>query len=414
MSASKYSTRLFSKFSPFVNFLNSLDYWKVFIVCFSAITFVHFTIAAFKTKPVDFYAYYTGAGLLVNDKEHLYNPYKQFETQEAYFKEGYTFETGFMSFINLPISAVVYIPFLKIPPRLAADLIQPLSLIAILFGIFRLYRFHKIKFASWTTFAVACFYPLYASVHLAQIAVLIFLVLVEMYIAFIERKSLRLGLLASLLLLKYQYVVLIPLIYALYPDRKNYLKAVLPGTLLLMVGNFLVMDRDLIHQYIELIRLYQSSPLQFGMEFKYGMDILSCISHFLGGSADYVIFQRMVLGLAFTHSLVFILLLTNSKLFKASHEIFYFIIIYSLIFGPHTLPSDFLYLLVPIVGLLPRIKKRWFYLVSFFVLDLFFFYSVYGTQRIHTLLLLLYAPTLLMAAFNESTTKTQEAVNYTG
>lgn len=414
MSASKYKTRLFSKFNSFVNFLNSLDYWKVFIVCFSAITFVHFTIAAFKTKPVDFYAYYTGAGLLVNDKEHLYNPYKQFETQEAYFKEGYTFETGFMSFINLPISAVVYIPFLKIPPRLAADLIQPLSLIAILFGIFRLYRFHRIKFASWTTFAVACFYPLYASVHLGQTAILIFIVLVEMYIAFLERKSLRLGLLASLLILKYQYMVLIPLVLAIYPDRRNYFKAVLPWTLLLVVGNFLIMDRGLIHRYVELIKLYQFSPLKFGMEFKFGMDIFSCILHFLGSSADYGIFLYMVPGLALVHILVFLLLFINNKFFKSSSEIFYIIIIYSLIFSPHTMPSDFLYLLIPIIGLLPRIQKRSFYIVSLFVLDLFFFYSAYGLQWVHTLLLLLYAPTLLMAAFNESTTKTQEAVNYTG
>jgi len=89
------------------------------IIIFSTVTFIHLTAAAFQTNAVDFYAFYTGATLLTTDKDNLYNPRVQYETQERLFQKDYKYETGFMAFINSPLSAAIYVPFLLIPPRIA-------------------------------------------------------------------------------------------------------------------------------------------------------------------------------------------------------------------------------------------------------------------------------------------------------
>ncbi|KKS60810.1 MAG: hypothetical protein UV25_C0005G0035, partial [candidate division WWE3 bacterium GW2011_GWB1_42_41] len=179
---------------------------KAAIIIVSFVTFSHYIVAAFKTMPVDFYAFYTGATILITDKSNLYNPEVQQNIQEQLFKKGFGGEKGYMAFVNLPVSAIPYFPFLLIPPLVAEKVAQALTLVAILWTIYRLYKFHKLKFLSWTTAFVASFYPIYATVHLGQIGTFIFWVATEMYIAFMERKTLKLGVLSSLLFLKFQYL----------------------------------------------------------------------------------------------------------------------------------------------------------------------------------------------------------------
>lgn len=369
------------------------------IIIFSTVTFIHLTAAAFQTNAVDFYAFYTGATLLITDKDNLYNPRVQYETQERLFQKDYKYETGFMAFINSPLSAAIYVPFLLIPPRIAEKAAQALTLAVILWTVFRLYRFHKIKFLSWTTFFVASFYPIYGSVHLGQIGTLIFLVVAEMYMAFMEKKTVKLGILSSLLFFKYQYLPLAFLIFAIYEDRKKFIKVAGPCILLLALINYLLMGNGLLTQYVSLMREYVSTPGNFGMEYKFGMDIYSLLAVINEGfkNSPESIMGVGILAL-FIQTGFFIFLLKKENSYTHGSDIFYFSLILSLVMTPHSMPADFIFLLIPVIGLLPRIKKVWFYAVTAITLSFFFYFSAFGWQWTHAILLLLYLPLLALTA----------------
>ncbi|KKS10406.1 MAG: hypothetical protein UU64_C0004G0003 [candidate division WWE3 bacterium GW2011_GWF2_41_45] len=372
---------------------------KAAIIIVSFVTFSHYIVAAFKTMPVDFYAFYTGATILITDKSNLYNPEVQQNIQEQLFKKGFGGEKGYMAFVNLPVSAIPYFPFLLIPPLVAEKVAQALTLVAILWTIYRLYKFHKLKFLSWTTAFVASFYPIYATVHLGQIGTFIFWVATEMYIAFMERKTLKLGVLSSLLFLKFQYLPFILLIFAIYPERKKFIKISAFCIFLFALANYLLMGNELLLQYFSLIGQYVTKPGSFGMEYKFGMDIYSLLSVLVGGFKNSLTSVAVIGTLALsTQAALFIFLLKKRDSYTQGSDIFYFCLITALIMTPHSMPADFIILAIPLIGLLPRIKKAWFYTATVIILSLFFYFSAFGWQWTHTILLLLYLPLLVLSA----------------
>ncbi|KKS72786.1 MAG: hypothetical protein UV44_C0004G0037 [candidate division WWE3 bacterium GW2011_GWD1_42_70] len=340
---------------------------KAAIIIVSFVTFSHYIVAAFKTMPVDFYAFYTGATILITDKSNLYNPEVQQNIQEQLFKKGFGGEKGYMAFVNLPVSAIPYFPFLLIPPLVAEKVAQALTLVAILWTIYRLYKFHKLA--------------------------------TEMYIAFMERKTLKLGVLSSLLFLKFQYLPFILLIFAIYPERKKFIKISAFCIFLFALANYLLMGNELLLQYFSLIGQYVTKPGSFGMEYKFGMDIYSLLSVLVGGFKNSLTSVAVIGTLALsTQAALFIFLLKKRDSYTQGSDIFYFCLITALIMTPHSMPADFIILAIPLIGLLPRIKKAWFYTATVIILSLFFYFSAFGWQWTHTILLLLYLPLLVLSA----------------
>lgn|GEM_PF-6030409 len=365
------------------------------IILFSTVFFVHITYSAFESKATDFYSFYTGADLLINNRQNLYNPEVQYTRQRQLFNEKLKNEMGFMAYVTPPLGAVLHIPFLLFQPSYAEIAAHSISLIIILFAIYRLYRFHRIKFLSWTTVFVSSFYPIYASVHLAQIGALIFWVMVEMYIAFAQKKSVKLGLLSSLLILKYQYLPFIILIYAIYEDKRKFILSSFVGLFILTFLNSLLITKDHIIQYIFSLKDYVAVPNSFGMAYKYGLDIYSVISELSGGlnSPFQSLFIIFTIALITQFIIAFLLIKRKDKYYHGSY-IYYFCLLICLILTPHTMPADFIILIIPMMGLLTKSRKPWFYVFTVLTFNLYFYFSVFGWQWTHTLLLILYLPIL--------------------
>lgn len=391
-----------SKLNYYLNKIYAINHKKLFsaffIVVFSLTAVFYFTKEVLQTNPTDFYAYYTGAKLLLHNRAHLYDPDTQNETQRKLFGGQHNFKDGFMAFFGLPLSAVMYIPFSVLDPETTGKLSQPLSFLMIIYCIYRLYQFHKVKPISFTTLTLAYFLPIYSSVHLGQIAVLLFLIITEMYIAYIKRQTTKLALLGSLLTLKYQYFVLIPLVFTIYPDKKTYLRTVLISTLSMLLINLLLVGGDHLRQYFDLIKQVQSSPAKLQVESKFGMDVFSMVYFFFGDYLNFNTFKIMLVGLAFIHLVVFLLLYKYRNKFKPGADIFYLVLIYSMVFSPHTMAADHIFLIIPIIGLLSRIKSPYLSVVTATIFGFYFLISSQGIQWSHTILLLLYTPVLLASA----------------
>mgnify|MGYP001016234664 CR=1 FL=1 len=384
------------------NYIKNHDIRKiaVSIIIFglSLLTFIHLTIAAFQERSLDFYAFLTGAKILVENKQELYNPYVQYQVQEELFKEGFAYERAFMAYINLPLSAVPYIPFLIIPPHVSAELVHLGTLLILIYCITRLYKFHKIKPLSGVTLVLAFFYPLYSSIHLAQIGTLILLVLTEMYLAYMKRQTTKLSLLASLLILKIQYLPIVAFIYAIHPERKKYICIAGPLTLIFLAANYFIMGPDLVAQYIALLETYQTVPERFGMAYEKGLDIYSTLQYFFDVSEKMKFVLPIFLG---AHLAMFSFMRSYKFDQKRKDLLFYFIILYSLILSPHTMAADFVFLIIPIIGLLHKTRSKVFYAITVFVLSLFFFYTAYATQWAHTIMISIYALLLLSSTLKK-------------
>lgn len=391
---SEKSKTLSSKIRDVLNKIYSVDHRKwakpLAIILFSLIPPIVLVPTVLKTKSVDYYAFLTGASLLLNNKENLYDIPSQYKTQERLFEEGYTLENGFMAFVSLPISAFVYTPFLLFPQKITAEAVQVISFLIIIYCIFRLYRFHNVKFVSWVTVSVSYFYPLYAAAHLGQIGMFILIVLTEMYLAFVQRKTVRLGILASLLILKFQYLTLIPLIFAVYPERKKFFKTTAIGLVLLLFITFALAGFGWIEQYMELIKAYVANPRRYGMAYMYGLDVTSLALN-LAPSADKTqLFLTILPFLAATQIIVFSVLLKNRQNYVVNSITFSFILIFCLLISPHTMPADFVFLLVPLISILAKTKSLWLGVPTIFCLGLLFFYSVFGHQLIQITSLVIY------------------------
>lgn len=395
---------LSSKVKFWVDRINSIDIEKfgvrAAIIILTSVVFISSAATIFFRDAGDFYAFYTGATLLTTDKDNLYNPQIQSETEERLFPIVGGYGAGFMAFINLPISAALYTPFLLIPPRIAERVSQALSYAVILWVIYRLYKFHKINFLSWTTFFTASLYPIQLSAHLGQIGSFIFWAVAEMYIAFMEKKTTKLGVLASLLFLKFQYLPFIIPIFTIYREKKKFILASATCILLLALVNYMLVGNGLMGDYISLIVKYIANPNSFGMDYKYGIDIYAFFSIVTGGAINSL---RSIVGTGVLILLVqlifFIFLSKNRDSFTIGSDLFYFSLILSLVMTPHSMPSDFVFVLIPLIGLLPRIKKVWLYIVTVVVLDLLFYLAPFGTLWVHTILLLLYMFLLGLSAY---------------
>lgn len=295
-----------------------------------------------------------------------------------------------MAFVSLPISAFVYTPFLLFPQKITAEAVQVVSFLILIYCVFRLYRFHNIKFLSWITVTVSYFYPLYAAAHLGQIGMFILIILTEMYLAFVQRKTVKLGILASLLILKFQYLTLIPLIFAVYPDRKKFFTTTAIGLGFLIFITFALAGFGWIGQYIDLIKTYVATPRRYGMAYMYGLDVTSLALN-LAPSADKTkLFLAILPVLATAQIIVFLILLKNRQNYIINSVTFSFILIFCLLVSPHTMPADFVFLLIPLISILARTKSLWLGVPTIFCLGLLFFYSVFGHQLIQITSLVIY------------------------
>src|SRR3989344_323175 len=310
-----YFNILFSSLKELINKHDGKVFWCIALVY--SITIVnlagsseHTTNKEYTTFYVsDFSAFLTGAYIIRYDSaKNLYN----INTQRIYLNEvikPYIRDEVILTFRNPPLLAVLFFPLTLFEPRTAFKIYVFVSSLAVFLGIFILTRKLKLN-SSIIAAAVSVFYSTISTLLTGQIGSLLLLVLCLIYVSIMENKFTAAGLLSTLLLLKPQYMLLIPLIFLATNLNRNYFKAALIGGFLFLLANVLVFGSNPLTEYLSF--LYNTETYRMGTDIEKNYSLLSLYSVFLPNPLTITFITSFILyGLA---SSLYLLIKNNSDL----------------------------------------------------------------------------------------------------
>lgn len=141
----------------------------------------------FDGQLADFANNYFGAKLLFDGVtfDQLYDPY---QFNRLVLELG--FEGLYLNFMVLPpITALFFTPFLILEPLQAKILFNAISAAFFLLTLFRLLKAQNINFWLGPAFILACFVPIASCLYQGQLYLLLFVFIVEGYLAFQQKKD---------------------------------------------------------------------------------------------------------------------------------------------------------------------------------------------------------------------------------
>lgn len=322
-------------------------------------------------RDVDFNAYITGALIFQKNPKDLYNSGIQKNVQETYLGQKLG---GVLSFRNTPIFALLYIPYTKIPASKAyyANYFVQTSLT--LFFILYVYRATK---ASFFMLPVALiFLPSIYQATCGQLAILIAITLGAIYYSMKQEKYFWTGIFSALLLLKIQYIVLIPFLLIFIKGKREYLAGLTVSATLLITIDSILFQGFYLLEYINFLANSEKYILGTSVVMLFNLTAL------LKGFNVSEIYGHIVS--ATLYILTFILIAFYKKQITLD-RFFAGVVLITLSLTIHTALVDLIFLLIPMFLLSKEKEKLMLCLIP--VLFLVPAASVIDAQRIAGLLM---------------------------
>ena len=197
----------------------------------------------------DFSAFLMGAYIIRYDTpSNLYTLNVQRDYLNQVIKP-YIRDQVVLTYRNPPLLAILFLPFTFMEPKTAFKIYVALSAFIIALGAFILSEKLKLNLIVTTTMAFV-FFPVISTLLTGQISSHLFLLLCLIYICILNNNFTWAGLLSSLLLLKPQHILLIPLLFLAVKLNKKYLISVVIGCVLFIVINTLIFGVHFLPEYI--------------------------------------------------------------------------------------------------------------------------------------------------------------------
>lgn len=322
-------------------------------------------------KRSDFKAYYTAAFLIKNGKtSQLYDKDAQHETQHNEIARH-----NFLFFLNLPASALIFVPLTYLKLETAYKAFSLLSLITSYYAIALLFWFTNtnIKKILYLVF----FVPLISSITANQISILIFLIYVFVFIFLMQKKSFWAGVFSGLLILKVQHILFLPFGLILSEDKLKYLKGSVLSLVSYMLLNLLMYGPNLIPDYINFLN--SRTP-----------DI-KCLEHL--GSHNFFSFQAigiyrctqtetLILGaLSIIFYAFFLFVVYKKRKTQPRELLFSASLIATLFLNYHTRYTDMVYLTIPFLVVLNLVYKSKEKLIPITLMVFFYLMPLFSIER---------------------------------
>ena len=293
----------------------------------------------------DFTAYLTGAEIIKAGKvRELYSLETQNEFQEKLIGNEMN---GVLSYRNPPLVALLYLPYTYIEPVTAfkINFLVQLLLIVLLAGFIS----RTLKTGINTFLIALVFLPTALQLYLGQIAPVIGIILTAIFLSLKKDKFVYAGLLSGLLLLKPQYLIAIPYILVIAQNRPRFLKGLIPSLLGITVLNILLYGYKFLVDYP--IFLTQSESRTTGTDLLSNYNLLG-VREFLIQTMNISISIRAVLvitAVIYAFSLYYLY-----KNYRKTTLIISFssIIIWLIPLSVHTMITDLIFLLIPLMSLI--------------------------------------------------------------
>lgn len=326
-----------SLFYPFI-----VSFFIALIVCV-------FFVLSFKTAVgSDFVSYLTGAYIVRSGYwDKLYDLATQYRFQQIVIYPNS--ESSVLPYVNIPILALVIVPFTYLPLLTAYKIfVLVLLLVVGIFSFFVHKAFKYLRGSLWVLIPFI-FYPSFGSIFEGQITPIILLDLILIFVLFKNNKESLAGLLTSFLLFKIQYVILFAYLLALTTQRKKFLKGFLLGSIVILGVSLFLSKGGILTSYFPFIFSVQKPELGTRMA-----DMLT-----LHASLSQIFKTISYKHIFIINSLLFLVSLTVFYLKRKKlkfEEAFAVAIIFTLVFSVHSVNYDYALLLIPIFYLLNEYK----------------------------------------------------------
>ena len=317
---------------------------------FLALLGVVFFVLSFKDAVgSDFVSFLTGAKILESGNgENLYDFRTQFEYQKIVTKP--LEENSLLPYINVPILALLLVPLTDLS-LLNAFKLYTLLILVVVVSISLLVKkiFENLSSSYWLLLPFV-FYPSIGSVFVGQITQILVLVLLLVYKFVRERKAFISGILCSLLMVKFQYIIFSIYIFILVKDRKKYLSGYLLGLTVILLISTVLTNGAFIKDYLNFVFVMQKP--QFGIRAEDMFTLHASLSQFYLFSYSQLFMVNFFFFLASVG--VFWLSVKRLSLDRA----FLIAIIFTLIFCVHGVNYDYAISIIPIFILINKLKSN--------------------------------------------------------
>lgn len=298
----------------------------------------------------DFVSFFTGAKIMQDGKgEMLYDIATQFSYQKEIIKP-YT-NSILNRYATLPFVALFYLPLTAFSYLSAHRLFSFINLGVLFLLLSTLLREFKQtkKYRPILALSVFLFVPTFTTLLSSQLSFIIAFLVLFIYFALRDKKSLLAGILSGLLIIKVQYLIMLPFLYFLSKNKSRYLSGVFLSLVLITLVNVSLVGAQPLLGYPSFV-LNTEVP-SFGNR-AYQMFSLHAAASYLFFDSNLNNYFGLLIN---TGGYLAALALFLKRLKKIEFSSAYIAaVVLSATFAAHVLSHDLMLLIVPIFILLNR------------------------------------------------------------
>lgn len=317
----------------------------------------------------DFLVFYT-TGKIAN-KVGFNSIYNQtlMGTQELLYRQ------DVKPFLNLPVVAVPFIIFSSIPYKIANSLFMLLNATLIIWCIFQLKNLFGLN--EKRTLLLFAFPPVLLVIALGQLSGVLLFALILFYKLYKQEKYFWAGTILGILLIKYQYLALYPLVIVFFKHRFRLTGGIVATTTLLIGSSLALYGKNLFAQLYMLYGLFEEG--YWNITRIYGISLMS-LNQFL--PSIYLTYGISALIFIFT---AYYLYKNQSKL--SIEQALLISVVCAMLVAPYSFIYDLL-LLLPFIAWYISIRGTKDKIMLFMLYGTIFLFQLLGLAWVSTLILI--------------------------
>ncbi len=343
-------------------------------------------------NPPDFLMYYTGAKIIKDEGiKKLYDWDAQVETQSEL--AGLEKMKGILAFRAPPITGLLVRPLAEMS---YTEAFYPLALVNIILVVLILAVYYKMvtvdkKIWFYLLLALPWYIPIWSNVSAGQISLLILLIISLTYYFIKNRRMLLAGLVVGFVLLKPQFLIIIPMLVVLFSKDKK-VKSLLIGIVsslaVLVVLNIGLYGIGFLTTYPKF--LFLSESVSYGTNVLLNYNLSSSLSLLISNST-YLKVTTVIVNLLLYGAVLLTLAKKNEYINK--DLAFAAIVFFTPLINLHTMPVDIVVFLLPLYLVSSDFYRKsdnrrlYSFLILMFLLSWSgFLYLQFGTTLVYLIL----------------------------
>lgn len=302
----------------------------------------------------DFTAYYTAAKIIRTEKtQGIYDLSLQHQVQKEAVGNPKDWK-GTLAYRNPPVIAWALSPISYLSLENAYRVYFLINIVLICFGFYILAKIVNPNVKVW--FALVFYLPTFSLIYYAQASTYIFLILTLIYFCLKKNRNYLVGILASLLFLKLQYLILIPFVFILVKRKWQFIKSFILSLFLIVGVNILIYGPKLLTDYLNYLLITENGT-SAGTNIVHNLNLVGLLNELdvgIGPLSPIII----ALGISILLYIGIWLWLYKKRNHIPDELAFTVMLVSSMFLNIHTMPVDLSLLILSLVLVWSLIKSN--------------------------------------------------------